>query len=75
MKKLLEIGNRYAEQSNWTDFALTKMCLCALGILIGLMTSKNKKKPVAIISGITFLGTYAVLMTRVSKIIKEMLKK
>ena len=27
MKKLLEIGNRYAEQSNWTDFALTKICL------------------------------------------------
>ena len=75
MKKLLEIGNRYAEQSNWTDFALTKICLCAMGILIGLMISNTMKKPVAIISGITFLGTYVVLMTKVFKVIKEMLKK
>ena len=75
MKRILEIGNRYAEQSDWKDFALTKICFCAMGILIGLMISKNKKKPVAIISGITFLGTYVVLMTKVFKVIKEMLKK
>ena len=44
MKRILEIGNRYAEQSDWKDFALTKICLCAMGILIGLKISENKKK-------------------------------
>ena len=39
MKRILEIGNRYAEQSDWKDFALTKICLCAMGILIGLKIS------------------------------------
>lgn len=75
VKKLLEIGNRYAEQSDWKDFALTKICLCAMGILIGVKISENKKKPVAIISCIAFLGTYALLMTKVFKIVKEMLDK
>ena len=44
MKKLLELGNRYAENSDWKDFALTKFCLCAMGILIGLKIPTNKKK-------------------------------
>ena len=75
MKKFLEIGNRYAEQSDWKDFALTKICLCAMGILIGLKISDNKKKPIAIIAGISFLITYTLLMTKVFKIIKAMLDR
>lgn len=75
MRKFLEIGNRYAQQSDWKDFALTKICLCAMGILIGLKISENKKKPIAIISGITFLGTYALLMAKVFKIVKEILNR
>lgn len=75
MKRFLEIGNRYAEQSDWRDFALTKICLCAMGILIGLKISEDKKKPTAIISSTVFLGTYALLMTKVFKIVKEMLDK
>ena len=75
MKKFLEIGNRYAEQSDWKDFALTKICLCAMGILIGLKISDNRKKPIAIIAGISFLVTYTLLMTKVFKIVKEMLDK
>ncbi len=27
MKKLLEIGNLYASESTWKDFALVKLCL------------------------------------------------
>ncbi len=75
MKKFLEIGNRYAEQSDWKDFALTKICLCAMGILIGLKISDNKKKPIAIIALISFLVTYTLLMTKVFKIVKAMLDR
>ena len=72
MKKLLELGNRYAENSDWKDFALTKFCLCAMGILIGLKIPTNKKKTTAVISGGVFGVTYVVLMSKVFKIIKEM---
>ena len=74
MKKLLELGNRYAENSDWKDFALTKFCLCAMGILIGLKIPTNKKKTTAVISGGVFGITYVVFMSKVFKIIKEMVK-
>ena len=74
MKKLLELGNRYAENSDWKDFALTKFCLCAMGILIGLKIPTNKKKTTAVISGGVFGVTYVVLMSKVFKIIKEMVE-
>ena len=44
MKKLLELGNDYAANSDWTDFALVKFCLCAMGILIGIGIPVNKRK-------------------------------
>ena len=72
MIKILEIGNRYAEQSDWKDFALTKFCLCAMGILIGLKIPTNKKKVTAIIAGGIFGVTYSVLMTKVFKIVKSL---
>ena len=75
MKRILEIGNRYAEQSDWKDFALTKICLCAMGILIGLKISENKKKTIAIISSISFFFSFVLLMTKVFKIVKEMLER
>ena len=35
MRKLLEIGNRYAKESTWKDFALVKFCLFAMGLAAG----------------------------------------
>lgn len=75
MKNLFAVGNRYAEQSDWKDFALTKICLCAMGVLIGIRVSEDKKKPVERLSGIAFLGTYAVLMAKVFKVMKEMVRE
>lgn len=72
MKKLLELGNRYAKNSDWTDFALTKICLCSLGVLIGLNIPKRSKKTAAILLSISFAGTYAILMNKVFNIAKEM---
>lgn len=51
MKKLLEIGNRYAAESDWKDFALTKFCLCAMGILIGIHIPVKGKKTTSVIAG------------------------
>ena len=42
MKKLFELGNRYAEKSDWTDFALVKLCLGAMGVLIRINIPKEK---------------------------------
>ncbi len=72
MKKFLELGNRYAKQSDWKDFALTKFCLCAMGILIGLHIPEKHKKPAVLTAGAMFLATYIPLMSKVFCIAKGM---
>lgn len=62
MKALFHFGNRYAENSTWKDFALVKLCLCAIGILIGTGIPEEKKLPVRLAAGGVFAVTYAVLM-------------
>ena len=71
MKKLLDIGNRYAANSDWRDFALVKFCLCAMGILIGLSIPARKKKFTSAIAGGIFGATYVLLMRKVFRIVKE----
>lgn len=73
MKKFLELGNRYAAKSDWKDFALTKFCLCAMGVLIGVHVPVKQKKCAGILAGVVFLATYIPLMSKVAVIAKEML--
>ena len=75
MKWFLELGNRYAKKSDWKDFALTKFCLCAIGVLIGLQVSKKDKKAVEGAAGFVFIATYIPLMYKVFEIAREMLKE
>ena len=68
MKCLLNFGNKYARQSNWTDFALLKLCLCAMGILIGVHIPADKKKIAVPAAGAVFAVAYISLMARVLKL-------
>jgi len=72
MKKLIELGNRYASKSDWKDFALVKFCLCAMGILIGVSIPKKHKRLTQAISGTVFGAIYFVLMKKVFDIALEM---
>ncbi len=72
MKAFLELGNRYAAKSDWKDFALTKFCVCSIGVMIGsCIPAKNRKKAMAIAGGV-FAATYVPLMKKVFGIAKEM---
>ena len=75
MKKFFELGNRYARQSDWKDFALTKVCLCAMGVLIGLCIPSKNKKSIGIVAAIIFVISYISLMCKVFKIGKEMINR
>ena len=44
MKKLLVFGNRYAKQSTWKDFAMVKLCLFSMGLVVGTLVSEPYKK-------------------------------
>lgn len=68
MSKLFELGNRYAKESNWTDFALVKFCLCAMGILIGMRIPSKKKTVVTAVSASVFIAAYVPLMAKLFKL-------
>lgn len=72
MKKLFELGNRYAAKSDWKDFALTKFCLFSMGLLIGSFLPEKAKRPARITAGSIFAASYSVLMKKIILIIKEM---
>ena len=68
IKSLLELGNRYAENSSWKDFALTKFCLFSMGLITGTRVAEKHKKPVICASTAVFAATYIPLMRKVIRI-------
>ena len=71
MKKFFILGDIYASESNWKDFALVKFCLFAIGIIVGVNAPKKYRKPITIVSLIVFLSTYIPLMAKVLRIVKD----
>lgn len=71
MKKLFELGNKYAKQSTWKDFALVKLCLLALGILVGIHLNEKLKKVFKPIAYIVFFTTYFPLMFKLFDVMKK----
>ena len=69
VKKLIEIGNGYVKQADWTDFALVKLCLCAMGIMIGCAIPARKRKCVAAGAVAVFSATYLPLLFRLVKVL------
>ncbi|MBR2781452.1 MAG: permease of phosphate ABC transporter [Eubacteriaceae bacterium] len=75
MKKLFELGNRYAAKSTWIDFALIKFCLFSMGLAAGLFISDAHRKTALICAACVFAVTYVILMTKVVRIAGEMIRE
>ena len=71
MKWFLDLGNRYAKNSDWTDFALTKFCLFSMGILAGIKVDEKYKKKVGFVAIFVFIVTYIPLMLKMLKMATE----
>lgn len=54
MNQLLDAANRYIKSCDWRDIALLKVCVCALGVLVGLAMPWRKKWPVAWAASLVF---------------------
>lgn len=64
IKRLLNMGNDYISEMDWKDMALVKVCLCAIGVLLGLAVPKRSRKPALIGAVAVFLATYIPLMVK-----------
>ncbi len=71
MHKLLTLGNRYAQESTWKDFALVKFCLFSMGLLAGMHVPEKHKKNAAKAAIFAFSATYVPLMAKVLWIATE----
>ena len=65
MNRLFDAANRYLKDCTWKDIAILKVCLCALGVLIGLAVPMRKKKASAWVAALVFAAAYVPLMGKV----------
>ena len=68
MDKLLDLGNRYAKESTWKDFAFVKFCLFSMGLAAGTQVPEKYKKAAIGSAACVFALTYVPLMAKVFKI-------
>ena len=73
MNRLLELGDRYAENSSWKDFALVKFCLFAMGLIAGTKVPEKHKKKAVRGALCIFAVTYIPLMAKVFRTAAEMI--
>ena len=71
MKQLLNSADQYITQCRVRDFALLKICLCAVGIIIGLSIPEKKRKWRFAAAGFVFMFSYVLLMAEFLKIYME----
>lgn len=64
MKKLISAGNRYLKEMDLSGITLLKICLTALGVLIGLGGSKRHRKSMSLLAGFAFVGAWIPLMMK-----------
>lgn len=64
MNKLFDLVDEYIDRCNWTDFALLKFCLCAIGVLLGLAVPPKHRKAATGCALLTFFLTYIPLMSK-----------
>lgn len=69
MKCIFTLADQYVEESDWRTIALLKICLCSVGIMIGLAVPRNKRKIPLIIAAVVFLVTYIPLMWKLVDIV------
>ena len=55
MRKLFECADRYAANSRWQDFALLKICVFSMGLLVGMTVPAGRKKVPALLALLGFL--------------------
>ncbi len=70
-EQVTDTADTYMKQSDWTDLALIKLCMAAIGVIMGTCISRKKKIPVLVISSMVFVATLIPIMIRFLPILIE----
>lgn len=71
MNWLIEKGNQYVQESDWKTMALLKLCLCAMGVMIGLKIPKKKMRAAGCTAFVVFLTCYVPLVWKLVDILRR----
>ncbi|HCD42724.1 MAG TPA: permease of phosphate ABC transporter [Lachnoclostridium sp.] len=71
MKGMCECADVFVQKSSIKDFALLKICLCAVGIMVGLSIPEKKRKWPLTAAGFVFVFSYILIMAKFIKICME----
>lgn len=65
----------YAQRVGLLDLGLLKICLCALGVLIGITVPRKKKIQTSVMAGGVFVATCLPLLNKFLDISDELVDK
>lgn len=69
MKWFIEKGNQYVRESDWKTIALLKLCLCAMGVMVGLKIPRRKAQVVGCAAFFVFLACYVPLIWKMVELV------
>lgn len=73
MKKLFEAADACLADFRWQDAVLLKICLCSMGIMLGIFLPKKWRGVVLIAALLAFTATAAPLMVKIIPALREAL--
>ncbi|PJJ27350.1 permease of phosphate ABC transporter [Lacrimispora celerecrescens] len=68
MKEICKCADAFVQKCSIKDFALLKICLCAVGIMVGLSIPEKKRKWPLMAAGFVFIFSYILIMAKFVKI-------
>jgi len=71
MKEICKCADAFVQKCSIKDFALLKICLCAVGIMVGLSIPEKKRKWPLMAAGFVFVFSYVLIMAKFVKICME----
>ncbi len=71
MKEMCTCADAFVQKCSIKDFALLKICLCAVGIMVGLSIPEKKRKWPLMAAGFVFIFSYILIMAKLVKICME----
>nr|WP_288830007.1 permease of phosphate ABC transporter [uncultured Clostridium sp.] len=71
MKDICKCADAFVQKCSIKDFALLKICLCAVGIMVGLSIPEKKRKLPLMAAGFVFIFSYILIMAKFVKICME----
>ena len=69
--KLIVCANQWIKESDWKDLALVKLCLCALGVILGLTALRKNRKFALAVSVVVFIATSLPLIKKFAAVSAE----